>query len=526
MQEIPAFPPNTQPMPRPLWYLLPLALLVYLACFNSLQVGQHVDDASYVMLAQSLLTGHGYSQIAYPDNPPESKYPPLLSLLIAPFLWLTGGALWATRLPALLCALASLPVLYALLRRLLPGQQPWLLLAVVALHPVIVGYAGMAMTEAPSLLLTWAALLLLLPSLGALQQRSGDRASLPASEAVSAAPDRLSPKAAAALGFLLGLGLLLRTDAIALAAAVLFCLLLSRQWRATLYVLVMMIAIYFPWHYHVSHLGASAGMSYLSELRTGWWDPSPLPLRLWHGLTRYTFDAIPQIVGLIFGTTLEAKAASLGLAPAIVASKVLLGLLVLLGFVRSWRTSPLVISLFVLVRLAMLVPWPLQTRYLLPLLPFLILYLLSGLSWLIDPLPRLSFSARAQHAVLALLLIFALGRDALLVTRPPSLLYPDLRRGGQMIREHVPADAVVAASWSAKSFYLHSGHKAREVSLSAGPLNSDALLKQLGDTRYLLLARGPDDPPRDLTALLHDPRFAVQAEENGLTLLKVAQHKL
>ncbi|MEN6644267.1 MAG: glycosyltransferase family 39 protein [Armatimonadia bacterium] len=510
-------------MPRPLWYLIPLALLVYLACFNSLQVGQHVDDASYVMLAQSLLTGHGYSQVAYPDNPPESKYPPLLPLLIAPFLWLTGGALWATRLPALLCALASLPVLYTLLRRLLPDQQPWLLLTVVALHPVIVGYAGMAMTEAPSLLLSWALLLLLLPSLGALQRRPCSRASLPASEAVSGAPARLSPKTAAALGFLLGLGLLLRTDTLALAAAVLLCLLLSRQWRATLHVLILMLAVYFPWHYHVSHLGASGGMSYLAELKTGWWDPSPLPLRLWHGLTRYAFDALPQMVGLVFGTTLEAKAAALGLAPVITALKITLGFLVIAGFARTWRTFPVVISLFVLIRFAMLVPWPLQTRYLLPLLPFLILYLLSGLSWLVDRIPRLRFSPRAQHAVLALLLIFALGRDALLVVRPPRLLYPDLVRGGRMIQEHVPPDAVVAASWSAKSFYLYSGHTAREVSLSAGPLSPDALLRQLGDTRYLLLARGPNDPPRDLAALLHDPRFAVQAEENGLTLLKITQ---
>ncbi|MEN6304690.1 MAG: glycosyltransferase family 39 protein, partial [Armatimonadia bacterium] len=348
MQEIPALLPNTQPMPRPLWYLIPLALLVYLACFNSLQVGQHVDDASYVMLAQSLLTGHGYSQIAYPDNPPESKYPPLLPLLIAPFLWLTGGALWATRLPALLCALGSLPVLYAILRRLLPDQRPWLLLTVVALHPVIVGYAGMAMTEAPSLLLTWALLLLLLPSLGALQRPPrrraslpasdavAARASLPASEAVSGAPARLSPKTAAALGFLLGLGLLLRTDAIALVAAALLCLLLGRQRRAALHVLIIMLAVYFPWHYHVSHLGASAGMSYLTELKTGWWDPSPLPLRLWHGLTRYAFDAVPQMVGLIFGTTLEAKAAAFGLASAITLGKVVIGLLVTIGFIRSW----------------------------------------------------------------------------------------------------------------------------------------------------------------------------------------------
>ncbi|MEN6305515.1 MAG: hypothetical protein ABFD96_22525, partial [Armatimonadia bacterium] len=190
-----------------------------------------------------------------------------------------------------------------------------------------------------------------------------------------------------------------------------------------------------------------------------------------------------------------------------------------IGFIRSWRTFPLVISLFVLIRFAMLVPWPLQTRYLLPVLPFLIVYLLSGLSWLIERLPRLSFSPRAQHAILALLLVFALGRDALLVARPPSLLYPDLIRGGQMIRQNVPADAVVAASWSAKSFYLYSGRKAREVPLTPG-LSRGNLLRQLSGTRYFLLARSSDDP-RDFSPLGHDPRFAVLAEEDGLTLMKL-----
>lgn len=68
--------PATRRQRLGLLLLMAVSASVYLACANSLWVGQHVDDANYVMGAQSLLEGRGYRQIAYPDTPPELKYPP------------------------------------------------------------------------------------------------------------------------------------------------------------------------------------------------------------------------------------------------------------------------------------------------------------------------------------------------------------------------------------------------------------------------------------------------------------------
>ncbi|MHB8996059.1 MAG: glycosyltransferase family 39 protein [Armatimonadota bacterium] len=483
----------------PILILMVLCASVYLACFNSLQVGQHVDDAYYVMLAQSLLSGQGYHQIAYAGQPLERKYPPLLPLLMVPFLWLSGGALWATKLPSLLSAIACIPVLYLLLRRFLTGPPLWLLVALVSLHPLIVGYAGMAMTEAPSLLLTWSVLLLALIA----EEREGWRAWLP-------------------VALLLALGMLLRTDLIALVAAIAFLLLARRQWAAAAMVAALSLAPALIWHWYV---GGSSDVSYVQELQVGWWDQSPLPLRLWHGLTGYLFDYIPQVTGLVFGSAVDQAAAARGLMPVVSGLKVALGLLVLAGFALSWRKLPPLITLFTVLRLGMLTAWPLVTRYLLPLLPFLFLYLAAPFSWRRTtsgfrregPLPT-----RSVAIVFALLLLPALGRDALLVLRPPSREYPNVIAGGRLIAEHTPPGATVMSNWSARSFWLYSKRPAQELDV-AQP-TPEEILAQADRAQYLLWVDREEGPKLDKAKLLRSGRFYLlgRADRGKLTLWVLA----
>lgn len=477
-----------------------LCASVYLACFSSLQVGQHVDDAYYVMLAKSLLSGQGYHQIAYAGHPLERKYPPLLSLLMVPFLWLSGGALWATKLPALLSAIACVPVLYLLLRRFLAGPPLWLLVALVSLHPLIVGYAGMAMTEAPSLLLTWSVLLLALRA----EERNDWGAWLP-------------------VALLLALGMLLRTDLIALVAAIALLLLARRQWAAAAIVGGISLAPALIWHWYV---GGSSDVSYVQELQAGWWDQSPLPLRLWHGLTGYLFDYIPQVTGLVFGSAVDQAAAARRLLPLVSGLKVALGLLVLAGFALTWRTMPPLITLFTVLRLGMLTAWPLVTRYLLPLLPFLFLYLAAPFSWRRTPsgLRREGLTVPRRMAILfAILIIPALGRDALLVLRPPSREYPNVIAGGRLIAEKTSEDAIVMSNWSARSFWLYSKRTAQELEV-AQPTPEEVLAKA-GGAQYLLWVDREEGPKLDEAKLLRSARFYLlgRADSGKLTLWRVLE---
>ena len=486
---------------------LPIILLTfaagvtYLACFEGLQVGQHVDDASYVMLAKSLLSGQGYRQIAYPGAPPETKYPPLLPLLTTPCLWLAGGALWAARIPALLCALAAVPVLWLLLRRLAEGWTLWLLTAVVALHPMVVGYAGMAMTEAPSLLLTWAVLLLLL--------RGED--------------DERPLAYWLVIGLLLGLGLLLRTDMVALLAAGLLWLLWRRKWPAAAVTALGAILPVLPWWLYLRHVAAGSE-TYLHEVVVAWWDPSPLPLRLWHGLVIYLGDYLPQVVTLAFGEKVTGLAASHGLLPAVTALQWLSALLIVIGAVRLWRQVPALILLFVMVRLGMLLGFARVTRYLLPMLPFLVAFLAAGLGmWgqgfrCCPRLPR-------ALPVLGVLLFLALARNVLQVMDPPRKHYPDLVAGGQLVRDHTPPGAVIACTWIAKSLWLYTeDRQVQELRQGANVLPSVAAMAPLvARSDFVLSVRTDEGPAPDLAKLPGVPPLApvARSPDGRLVLWRV-----
>ena len=492
---------NLRPVMRRLWPLPVIMLLSLgwaLACFNALQVGQAVDDASYVTLARSLASGQGYRMVCYAGAPPEVKYPPLLPLLIVPCLALAHGALWATRLPALLCMLGAIPVLWALLRRLVGGPALWLLVALMAVHPLLAAFTAAPMTETASLLLSWAVLLLLLQG----EERGDGRRFL-------------------AAGVLLGLALLLRTDSVALLAAALLWLALGRRWRPLAQVAAPALLLFAPWvayAWGVGHVDPTQ-QSYLHEVATGWWDPSPWPLRLWHGLSQYLFAYIPEQTTLVFGDIVQGAAAARGLGPVVIAAEVVVGLVVILGLVRSWRRLPLLIGLFVVVRLAMLTAFAPVSRYLLPILPFLVICLAVGLEgllsrgWRKEPQGAAPAPRRVLLVLCALLLLPALARDGLLLVRPPRNDYPDPVAGGQLIAAHTPPGAVVLSNWSSKSFALYGEGRLvvepRRGTEAGGP---DELLAAAGPATHLLLV-GPPFQAVAVHAYEQSPRLKLVAEQ-------------
>ena len=485
---------------RPLYGLLALCAVVYVACSGTLQVGQHADDARYVMLAQSLLSGRGYTQIGLAGAPPETQYPPVLPLLIAPCLKLSGGALWAARIPACLCALGAVAVAWFLLGRFVTGPTRVVLVSLVALHPLVVGYAGMAMTEAPSLLLTWGVLLLVLRAEG---RDPG-------------------PKGAVLTGTLLALGVLLRPDVAVLALAILLSLLLARRFKQAAVISVVMFLPLAAWVAYASPPGTVFGLPYLTAFRDASFDPSPVPWRLWQGLLSYLGDVIPQTVGLIFGDIVEASAAQHGLGPIVVAVKWLVGVCVVVGFARTWRDLPPVVSAFVLLRTATLIAFFRFTRYLLPMLPFLFMFLGAGmLVWRRDADLRAP-GRRFVVGLFACLLVVALARDLALVVRPSSRKYPSVVAGGAMLRQHCPPGAVVLCNWDAPAFYLHSGRLMASTSVDRQDWAPKALLAEAPRATHLLLV-GPPWRPASLPAYLASPdlQLLARAPQDGLWLFRI-----
>ena len=66
--------------------ILVAAACLYFLAYNPGAFGYYHDDSIYVTTAKALATGHGYRIISLPDEPAESKYPPLLPFLLS-LIW-------------------------------------------------------------------------------------------------------------------------------------------------------------------------------------------------------------------------------------------------------------------------------------------------------------------------------------------------------------------------------------------------------------------------------------------------------
>ena len=267
----------------------------YLANLSALQIGQHIDDAVYVSVGRSLAAGLGYVRYEDPRHPVEPQYPPALPLLIALVLRL-GGDLEALRIIPLVFSLASLLLADAYFRSRLPSagahpDGPWrqLLLALFGLNHLVVGYAGMIMTEAPFICMTLAALVLLGPA--------------PATDA----PRRRRRGGVVAVALVLAVACLFRAAGLALvvgAAAWLF--VRGRRSDAALLVAVT-AALLAPWLIFQRAvtgrwLGAGYGVDVVSA---GQLQPGRSPCARW--ITCWHLDApVPGGAASLFGERVEA----------------------------------------------------------------------------------------------------------------------------------------------------------------------------------------------------------------------------
>ncbi len=130
--------------------LLPLAVLLallpsaYLAwTFRDMpHLGQYHDDMIYWVTAKSLAQGSGYRILSLPDQPYQTKYPPLYPLLLST-VWRLVPAFPGNLPTAMLVTWLMLP-LYAVASRWmlcdlgLSGRTAWLVAAALVLSPVTV----------------------------------------------------------------------------------------------------------------------------------------------------------------------------------------------------------------------------------------------------------------------------------------------------------------------------------------------------------------------------------------------------
>jgi hypothetical protein len=177
--------------------------------------GLLMDDAAYLSGARSLAEGKGYRLDVLPGSPAQTKYPPALSMLVAP-LWMLTGSASATAgaaIPLLWLSMAVWILLspWVFGRLGLSPREALAVAAFIAINPYVIFLSTCLLTEMPMLVLLWLAM-----------------------RAAALAERQNSQPAAMLAGVAAGVAFLFRTAAAPMIAALLICFVLKGKHRLAL----------------------------------------------------------------------------------------------------------------------------------------------------------------------------------------------------------------------------------------------------------------------------------------------------
>lgn len=319
------------------------------------------DNAGYVALAHSLVSGEGYTEVWDPAAPPHTKYPPVFPLLLALAMAL-GATGWASlKAVPVLAALVGVAGVFLWARRRLGDEAGFAVALLTGLTPSLLYHAHWLLSDVPFLAFTALAL-------WRLEGRSGG--SFPG----EAEPPRSWPHLLSAT-LLVALAYFTRSAGLPLAVAAVAALAWKRRWV------------------DAAVLGVGVGIPALLWLLRGWaagpgegrygsefflLDPyqpdlgpagaGDLLARAGTNLSGYGTRFLPET---FFG---DASPPLAGLALALVG-------LALVGWLRAVRRGPGAAELFVPLYVGLILVWPpvwSGDRFALPLVPLLFVFALEG----------------------------------------------------------------------------------------------------------------------------------------------------
>ena len=463
--------------------LLPLS--IYVLRLNGV-AGMMVDDGWYVMLARMLARGEGYWLISSPFDHILPLYPPGLPAL------LSIGFRLSPEFPANVWLLKSLSVAAML-------GVSWL--SYVYLHRdrewprAVAACAASAIATTPALVFLATSTLMtecvftfaVLSSVLVVQR------------AVNApTPDR-ALRLAAFAAVLAASAMLIRSAGVAVVVASGLFLLKERRWQCAACFAVVVAVCLLPWTAYTrthaptpaqqdAHRG-SIVYGYTDQLWMRWAGapisgtitPRDLPARV----ATNAFDIAGRSVAGIFvptifrgsaesgeevvalGGVVSFMSASMGSATGTAMISLAISALLVAGFIAKARERITVAEILTPIALTIVLLWPFWTfRFVLPLTPFLMTYLLAGLQVVAA---RVSPAAGAQRAlpVLRIALLSILGLHVydhaayLLAARDAGSIdwiadAEDADRTLAWVRTHLPRDAIVASTNPAL-VYLQTG---------------------------------------------------------------------
>jgi len=343
---------------RKIFLILLLVFLVLIMLLYDPKLFTGGDSATYLILAKSLLQGSGYRELFDPGMPPHTQYPPGFPLILIPGLIIFGNNFALIKLIIIGLALGGFALLYLMLKRKEENRN-WLFpLLILAVSPILLEYSHWILSEIPYLFFSLLAIYLF---------------------------DRFSVLKRNNYIFFILMAIsvafvyFVRTIGMSLVLACLIYLLYKKRWKELIILVVIVGVFIIPWQIRNSKVGGQTGGYFQQFFAKNPYDPELGNITFSEYLSRvlanfklYTFYVVPQI-----------------LFPAIT-SIVLLNILgfvclalLVTGFVviikrKTFGTWELYLLFFMGITLSWPQVWS-GDRFLIPIIPFLLYYIISGL---------------------------------------------------------------------------------------------------------------------------------------------------
>jgi hypothetical protein len=447
------------------------------------------DGAGYAVLARSVATGRGYRAIDHPDEPRHAHFPPGYPLALAAIARLAGDDPRVFHLFSAACTVGATLTAHRWFD-LLFGRRVGLVMGLALAVNWAWVRAGGGIQSEP------------------LFELLGQLAILSAWRARRVGDSKIGMR----LGALLGAACLTRHVAIALAAAVILDLVLARRWRAAIAASLTATSIVAPWAAWVAWVSTQAEAATQADLLSA--GAREMLPRIGHQLVFYAQRIPDQLTGPYVEVATVFRRSSVILLVANTWS-IMASLIVLIGWGRILgNPRRRLAGLVPLASLSILLVWPFTEagRFLVPLVPCLLIGGVEGLSRVLSVVWGRRLSRTNRRLIAALLLLAA---------SFPYTTY-DVVKGGPRSREASHRDFDAACAWIAGpdgagragavltrhpgEVFLQTGRQALDVSTSERAGVHDAAPAEVAATiarykvAYLLIddRRYANAPPSPL----------------------------
>ena len=411
--------------------------------FNSFPVGAFPDDAHYIVLAESISQGEGYRLINFPFAPIDLAFPPGWPILLSPLVALLPGNYSILKLLSFVFWLASIFLTYRLIARRFGSPYLEISLALVALHPALIGFSGMVMSEMAYLFFSLITLILF--ESWRKQEKSNNWLLV-------------------VVTILAIYTQLIRAVGLAILISLVFYLLFSRRFKQLGIVLVIVAIGMIPQLWLYSQTGGSLISSgYQTQALSG-----TFTAKLTHmgeNVQAYGDQMISGMLIPVFGPPdTQGLHNSRGTGAYTILNVIVL-LLIGLGFVSSLRRfhiCDLYVGFYFLGILSFWNPdaGGAQHRFLIPIVPLLYFYLIQAMKWLTLRIFRQD-EKRAGILVTAmagLVIMFSLSANIMDCYHPMRSRMTDLSIGADWISKNSPEESIVMTK-NPVSVYLYARRK-------------------------------------------------------------------